>query len=233
MGGDYQRIYDEEAALYDRLVSAEDTEGRLGPALAGLCALDGRRVLEVGAGTGRITRLLLERGARVVALDRAAAMLQVARARGGPGALQLVHADARRLPVAARWADLAIAGWVFGHFRSWLADGWRDEIGAALDAMQRALAPSGTLAIIETLGTGVEVAGPPTPALAEYYAWMEGARGLERRVLRTDYAFDSVEAAAETCGAFFGPEMAARIRARGWRRVPEFTGLWSSAPVRA
>jgi len=41
----------------------------------------GQRVLEIGCGTGSVTSLLLERGARVVALDQAPEMLELARAR--------------------------------------------------------------------------------------------------------------------------------------------------------
>ncbi len=223
---DYEAIYRDGAEDYDRLVAAEDCDGALLPAIARVATLGD--VLEVGCGTGRITRQLVAAGARVTAFDRAPAMLAVARRRlaSAAGAFTLGEADARALPVADGWADLAIAGWVFGHFRSWHPETWRDEVGRALDEMARALRPGGTLVVVETLGTGFETPRAPTPALAEYFAWLEEARGLRRESLRTDYAFASVEEAAAVTGAFFGAPFAARVRAEGWARVPECTGLW-------
>src|SRR5690348_5039198 len=82
---------------------------------------------------------------------------------------ELGCADARRLPVNTRAFDVAIAGWVFGHFRYWMPNEWRDAIAAALLEMERALVPGGALVVIETLGTGTASAAPPSPALAEYY----------------------------------------------------------------
>lgn len=228
---DQAQIYAQHAAEYDALVAAEDCDGQLLPAIEALCPLRGARVVEVGAGTGRITRQLVAQGAQVLASDRAPAMLAIARAHlealGKPEAWQLVEADARALPAPSGEADLAIAGWVFGHLRHWLPDGWREAIGAALAEMKRTLRPGGTLIIIETLGTGREEPAPPNPALAEYYAWMEADQGLIRRALRTDYAFPDVERAATVTGFFFGAAFAERVRREQWRRIPECTGLWS------
>ena len=176
------------------------------------------RVLEVGAGTGGITRLLAGRGAEVVAIDRSAAMLRVAR-RHLPGSL-FIAADAAALPVTAGWASAAVAGWVFGHQRSWNPDGWRLSIARCLDQMQRALMPGGISIVIETLGTGVDTPRPP-PALLDYYAWLEEERGFTRRELRTDYLFASEEEARALCGFFFGDGVAVH-----GARVPECTGLW-------
>jgi len=217
------------ARRYDALVRAEDCDGHLVQALDAIAPIAGASWLEVGAGTGRITRQLVERGAaRVIASDRAAAMLSVAGEHvGGARRVSLAVADARALPVASGWADAAVAGWVFGHFRYWMPDGWRDHVGAALDEMARALRPGGALVVVETLGTGTEVAAPPSAALAEYYAWLERERGLRRVEIATDYEFRSAADAADVMGFFFGDQMADRVRDHGWRRVPEHTGVWS------
>lgn len=68
-------------------------------------------VLDVGAGDGRLARELADRGARVVALDRSAAMLTAAAGeRGGAGSdLSRVQADAARLPFADGSFDRVIA----------------------------------------------------------------------------------------------------------------------------
>ncbi|APR85981.1 Transcriptional regulator, ArsR family / Methyltransferase fusion [Minicystis rosea] len=227
---DQKQIYERHAAEYDALVAAEDCEGHLLPAIEAIATVHGARVVEVGAGTGRITRLLVAGGARVVAVDRSTAMLEIARrhlsALEAPGSWEIHCADARELPVASGEADVAIAGWVFGHLRYWLPDGWQEAIGLALAEMKRTLRPGGAMIVIETLGTGREDPLPPSPALAEYYGWMEGEHGMERAVIRTDYAFPDVDTAAATTGFFFGEAFGERVREERWRRIPECTGLW-------
>lgn len=228
MAPDAQTVYREHAAAYHRLVLAEDCDERLLPALESLKPLSGARVLEVGAGTGRITRGLIDRGARVEAFDKEEAMLDIAREyldSADPEHLHLGAADARDLPVEDDWADMAVAGWVFGHFRYWMPEDWRRQTSVALDEMDRALTDGGVGVVIETLGTGESEPSPPQ-GLVEYYDWLQTTRGCSYRSLRTDYQFEDVRTAAETLGFFFGPALAERIRAQGWARVPEVTGIW-------
>lgn len=228
---DYERIYREEPARYDAMVSAEDCDGAL-PALVAEVApgLRGSWALELGVGTGRVTRTLLRAGASVRGCEYSPAMLEVARRRlsdeGFPAsALDLVAGDAYALSFGEGWAELAVAGWVFGHALRWHPDDWRARITHALTSMRRALKPGGRMLVIETLGTGSAEPAPP-PGLAEYQRWLEDEWGLARRVLRTDYRFASPDEAAESMGFFFGDAMAARIRDERWSRVPECTGAW-------
>jgi SAM-dependent methyltransferase len=224
---DYARIYAAEAEAYDRMVRAEDCDGELARALAAY-VVRGTRALEVGVGTGRVTGILCDLGASVVGCEPAPAMLAVARARLAAYAdrVQLIEGTCATLAPEAAAYDLAIAGWVFGHLRTWRAPAWREAIGAELDRMQAAVRPGGAMILVETLGTGTASAAPPNPSLAEYYAWLEGERGFTRTVIRTDYAFANAEEAASAMGFFFGDELAARVRASGSGRVPEHTGVW-------
>ncbi len=225
---DYAAVYRDHAAAYDELVAAEDVDNNLGAWLAQ--RVNGStQAIDIGAGTGRVTRALLELGATVRASDREAAMIDVARQRLSDypaERLTLGVADAGSLPYSDGSADFVIAGWVYGHFRSWMPDDWRDAVGAALSEMRRVAAAGATLVIIETQGTGV-TEPRVSESLDEYFAWLESEHGFERTTIRTDYLFDSVEQAATRCGFFFGEAMAERIRSNGWARVPEFTGVWS------
>jgi ubiquinone/menaquinone biosynthesis C-methylase UbiE len=226
---DYTFIYERRAAEYDRMVAAEDCDGNLIRALNAIAPLEGAEVLEVGAGTGRITRQIVGAASRVVAVDRSQAMLDVARRHleaTGRVNWELRCADAVELPVASGWADVAVAGWVFGHSRYWHPESWRETIASAIGEMERALRPGGALIIIETLGTGAEEPRPPSAELAEYYGWLEGDRGFSMRSISTDYRFHDAEEAASAMGFFFGDDFAGEIRRRGWARVPEHTGLW-------
>jgi ubiquinone/menaquinone biosynthesis C-methylase UbiE len=79
--------------------------------------LRGISALDVGCGTGRFTRLLLELGATVTAADTSQEMLAEARRRN-PSA-RVVLADARRLPFEGGAFDLGISVWVYNHMASY------------------------------------------------------------------------------------------------------------------
>jgi ubiquinone/menaquinone biosynthesis C-methylase UbiE len=225
------RIYREDAEEYDALISAEDVDGCLARELARRVPLDGARLVDVGAGTGRIARLLSARVAHVDLVEREAPMLAVAERRLrtlGFSSFTTHLADARRMPLADASADVAIAGWVFGHFRSWMPDDWRHQVGTALCEMKRIVRPGGHRVVIETLGTGHEKPRQDA-ALDEYFACLEGEHGFVRSWIRTDYAFADVETAARVAGRFFGDAMAERIRGERWSRVPECTAIFVAA----
>ena len=226
---DQRDIYRDHAEEYDRLIAAEDCDGLLLPSLDAIAPLQDQVVLDVGTGTGRIARLVGSHARRVLGVEPSPAMLDIARRHlqaSGRQNFDLHLGSADRLPLASAVADVAIAGWVFGHFRYWMPDSWQVSVQQAIDEMNRCLRPGGTLIVIETLGTGTADPKPPSPQLAEYYQWLE-SQGFARRTLRTDYCFPDVETAATVCGFFFGPTLADTIRMQRWSRVPECTGLWS------
>lgn len=225
----YKNVYREQPQLYDALVRAEDTDDNIRQTLLEVCTLEGATIVEAGAGTGRLTRLMLEAGAaRIIATEIEPAMLAIAQKSLAhyAGKLECLVADARQLPAQDAIADVAIAGWVFGHFRSWMPDNWQSEVGAAVSHLERVTRPGGTVIVIETLGTGTE-SPAPAEALLEYYKWLEEERGFARTAIRTDYLFESVAEAERITGAFFGNDFAAKVREQQWRRVPECTGIWT------
>lgn len=67
------RIYQERAEAYDELISAEDVDGRLTPAVTERVPLAGMRIADIGAGTGRLARLFAAQAAHMHLIDRAAA----------------------------------------------------------------------------------------------------------------------------------------------------------------
>jgi ubiquinone/menaquinone biosynthesis C-methylase UbiE len=81
----------------------------------------GRRIVDVGTGTGRAAIGLAERGASLIGLDASAEMLRVAgtRARQAGVSVQLALADAHRLPLADRSVDGAVSLRVLMHALDW------------------------------------------------------------------------------------------------------------------
>src|SRR5580693_7936330 len=71
----WELLYRLEPELYDRLAGAE----RLHPGGVGWLPRDVDRIAEVGAGTGRLTLELIERGRRVVAVEPAQPLRRILR----------------------------------------------------------------------------------------------------------------------------------------------------------
>jgi SAM-dependent methyltransferase len=106
--------------------------------LAGMRERDGV-VLEVGCGSGLLTRHLIDAGHHVVATDASTAMLDLAKQNIGSAA------DIRRLTLPADPVPSADAIVSVGHALSYLPD--EDSLDAALVALATALQPGGVLAI--------------------------------------------------------------------------------------
>ena len=225
----FAHVYQHRAADYDRLVSREDYHERLPHALARACAPAGLDVVETGAGTGRLTRLLAPAARRIHAFDASRAMLDVAAAhlrRAGCANACLGLADHRALPLPARCADLALEGWSFGHLAERHPDRWRAEVQRAVAELRRVVRPGGTVVLVETLGTGRTEPRPPSEALARMYTELTVGQGFAATWLRTDYRFASVAEAEALTRMFFGDELADRVAREGSSDLAECTGIW-------
>jgi ubiquinone/menaquinone biosynthesis C-methylase UbiE len=224
----FKDIYANQSQAYNAMVSREDYEGNLLPALDGIRPLVDADVVEFGAGTGRVTRLLAPHVRHIHAFDAEPAMLAVARETlvplGDNWALDV--ADNAHLPVEDDSADVAIEGWSFGHAPTWHGANWHAVIDSYLAEMARVLRTGGTAVLIETMGTGHETPAPPAPHLEELFAYFEGPHGFQYRWIRTDYEFESVEEAERLTRFFFGDELADRIVAEQMTILPECTGIW-------
>ena len=97
--------YGEVAARYDELRPQDEGWWALFDLLSREGDLLGKRVLDVGCGTGRFGAALAERGARVWGVDASAEMVDLARERGVNAKL----ARAEALPFKEGWFDRAVA----------------------------------------------------------------------------------------------------------------------------
>ena len=225
----FEEIYAAHADEYDQLVAREDYQNNILAALREICPLEGAEVVEFGAGTGRLTRLLAPLAKRIRAFDASAHMLAVAEetlGQMGVSNWSLGVADNHNIPVESASADLSIEGWSFGHATGWYPDRWREEIGAALGEMTRVLRPGGTAVLLETMTTGSETPRPPTEELATFYAWLENEHGFSSKSIRTDYKFESMEEADRLTRFFFGDGLADHVRRENSLILPECTGIW-------
>lgn len=137
---DLSRTFDEDAELYDRarpgypprLFADLDALAGTGP---------GCRVLEVGAGTGKATVPLAERGCRITAVELGADMAAVARRKlAGFEAVEVVTADFESWPLPRERFDVVVSATAFH---------WIDPAVRMVKAAD-ALRPGGALAVVAT-----------------------------------------------------------------------------------
>ncbi|HXL14753.1 MAG TPA: class I SAM-dependent methyltransferase [Methylomirabilota bacterium] len=132
----WTRFWRERAEIDD----VYPTEGRVVEQILAETPVEGKRVLEVGAGSGRDSVSLAESGAIAILLDYSAASLEVARgvAERAGQRVHLVKADALRMPFRDRDIDVLFHQGLLEHFRDPLP---------LLRENVRVLAPGGILLV--------------------------------------------------------------------------------------
>jgi ubiquinone/menaquinone biosynthesis C-methylase UbiE len=121
------------ASTYDELRPVDANWWELFELLVREGDLAGRRVLDVGCGTGRLSAALAERGSRVWGVEPSREMAARARERG----VNVKVARAERLPFKEGWFERAVL-WLVAHLV---------ERPAAFGELARVLSPDGRIAI--------------------------------------------------------------------------------------
>ena len=221
-----QEVYSSHAREYEELVSHEDYHGNILQAIRAIAPLSNADVVDLGAGTGRLACLLQAHVHRVIACDLSPHMLRIARdkLRKGHGEWLAAAADHRHLPLPIHSADLVVSGWSVSYVTVWYPDDWSAQADAWLEETRRVLRKGGHVILLESLGTGNEEP-QRLPHLENFYGWLDRA-GFRSTWIRTDYQFETPEAAARIAGFFFGDEMKQRILCEWLTILPECTGVW-------
>jgi SAM-dependent methyltransferase len=193
----WELLYRLEPGLYDRLASAE----QLHPGVVGWLPRDVDRIAEVGAGTGRLTMELIERGQRVVAVEPALPLRRILRrklaAADHGDRVRVIRGFFDQLPLPDDFAGLVVA---CSAFTPSSAHGGE----AGLAEMERVCGPGGCVAII----------------WPNHLDWL-AARGYRYVSFPGPMSveFGSYHEAAELAEIFY-PEAADEVRRHGSRRVP-------------
>lgn len=229
MSDHFKSIYANDAERYERLIAREDQRGNLFQTLMEIHPFAGKTIVEFGAGTGRLTRIMSVLVDYIHAFDIAPAMLTEGYrvlSETGMENWSFTQADNRHMPIISNIADIVLEGWSFGHVMSWYPETWQVETDNMLAEMERIVKPDGTMILIETMGTGNRKPSPPSADLGKLYDYWQEQHGFQYQWIRTDYQFESVVEADELMRFFFGDEMADTLVADKNIIIPECTGVW-------
>jgi SAM-dependent methyltransferase len=202
----WELLYRREPELYDRLAQAE----RLHPAVIDWLPSGVDRIVEVGAGTGRLTLELVGRARELVAIEPVKPFRQIlerklSQTEHGCSA-SVIPGFFDDLPVDDASADVVIVCSAFTSAPEHGGD-------AGLAEMERVCRPGGYVVIV-------------WPLSAEWLA----ARGYRHVSFPGEMfvEFTSPEEAAELTEVFY-PAAASEVRRNRWRRVP-FAALGNEPP---
>jgi SAM-dependent methyltransferase len=199
----WELLYRLEPELYDRLATAE----RLHPGIVGWLPGDVGQIAEIGAGSGRLTMQLIERGQRIVAVEPALPLRQLLRrklaAAGHGDRVEVVPGFFDELPLPSGFADLVVTC-------SALTPAPEHGGAAGLAEMERVGRPGGLVAIVWPNHLDW------LAAHGYRYVSFPGPMSVE---------FGSQHEAVELAQIFY-PQAAGEIRRRGSRQVPfEVVGI--------
>ena len=193
----WELLYRLEPELYDRLATAE----RLHPQVVNWLPRGLNQIAEVGAGTGRLTMQLIERGRRIVAVEPALPLRRILRrklaAADHGNRVRVIRGFFDQLPLPDDFADLVVACSAFTPAPEHGGE-------AGLTEMERVCRPSGSVVII----------------WPNHLDWL-AARGYRHVSFAGPMAleFRSYDEAVELAEIFF-PAASDEIRRRRSRRVP-------------
>ncbi len=222
-----KQIYQTEAEQYQALVGREDYENHLLPAILSIDPLEGKTVIELGAGTGRVSCLIVPCCRTLIAADVSHHMLALGkqyltRSKHKNWCLSLESHWA--LPFRNQSADVVIAGWSFCYAALDAGKAWQTALENGLNEVWRILRPDGKLILIESLGTGYETPNAPE-VLVEYLDYLN-THGFTSKWIRTDYCFADLKEAQSLTTFFFGEDPLPMWETPQGMIVPECTGLW-------
>lgn len=200
----------EQIGLFTLMTQAIDRDGRIAAAMEALAPIDGRRLLDVGAGVGDRTIRYAESAAHVYALEPDPQALPILRGRiksSGATNVTVLPGGAHSIPLDADCVDAAYATWAY-FFGPGSEPGLRE--------LERVVRPGGNIAIVQNYGRD-ELASLWTPDEAECESWVGWfeQQGFVCEVVDTVWSFSTVEDAARVLEFLWGARAGTQVRASG------------------
>ena len=128
---------------YERLISCEDYLGNIPRTLQEIADFRGKVAVDLGAGTGRLSRMVAPYARKVIAVDFAPDMLRIAAEKLqqiDPPVDWSVHvSDMRHIPLEDQAADIVMAGWSLCYLASSNDPNWEQNLARVMAETERVL----------------------------------------------------------------------------------------------
>jgi len=228
-------VYRNRADEYDRLISREDYQKNISTALETLFRPEGLDIIDLGAGTGRLSSIFAPKAGSLLAFDASLAMLRICLQKFQgleKNRTWTVTGDHRYIPLAPSTADVILSGWSVSYLASWEPVSAEKNLSLWLSEARRILRASGLIILFESLGTG-NSQPIKLEHLRTFYEWLD-KQHFQHTWIRTDYRFESLDEAVRLTDFFFGRELSDRVREENLMILPECTGIWwleKEAPI--
>ena len=213
----WPQIYRDAPEIFEAFGQAEDPEGLIAGRVQALAGLAGKRVLEIGCGTGRYSGAWAEHATGYVALEPSPKMLGLARTSCEDSGVHLVRGRGEGLPFRDESFDRVVATWVLAYLRP---EACRRVLGEAERVFRKG--GGGGIWLVENHWTGDFQALRRREGLGGEpgVARLLEAHGFEAvEVVKTELRFPSALEAERILGALCGPDVAERLRRRPTSRL--------------
>jgi ubiquinone/menaquinone biosynthesis C-methylase UbiE len=207
------------ARAFDRLRRFQRERRSILGRIGEICAIQGARVVELGAGTGVVTQELARAAAAVAAFDRSTEMVALARSnlrRRGVLNCSVALAEHVQIPLADGCADLVLAAWSLDNV-VYDSDetAWRSELDRVVGEMRRLAAAGGVVMVVASPYGGRDLVGH-----------LERAHGFHRRLFKTVWRFPSKRVARAAVTTFFNRRVWKDYRPHWPKDLVTLAGIW-------
>lgn len=227
-------IYKKYATEYDKLVTAEDYQNNLTEELLNKIEWDKKIVYEAGIGTGRLSKIYIDKIEKLYGFDREAHMLNRCKKnlKKYSDKIVLNVGENENLPLVKNKAHIFIEGWSFGHTIVENNNDIQSTTVKLLNNINQITTDNSVKILIETLGTNVKDPEINNTDLIEFYSLLEEEYAFVKTIVKTDYKFNDYREAAQIMGFFFGEEMKDKVLESKSAVVPEYTGIWIKSKMK-
>ncbi len=221
-------IYENHSEQYHELVKYEDYQNNL-PKFLGRFFNKKQTVLELGIGTGRVTKMYIDKVNKAICCDKYAHMIEKAKKnlKSYESQIEYKYIDTKDIGKLEVKCDLVIEGWAVGHS---VIDEFADLdnfLKLLFNQIYSKLNKNGTIIFIETMGSNVDNPRIPLKELEVFYEKLENVYLMTKTLVETDYKFPTIEDAKRIMTFFFGEQIKEDINSN---IVKEFTGVWLCSP---
>lgn len=213
------KIYDQSAEMYERLSRCQDSRNDILKFILKKADLKNKVVLDMGAGSGKLSIPMALKAKQIYAMDISKPMLKILRRKIKSKKMKnirVLESGYSNIPLPNESVDLIVSLWSFpAHSSSWERD---------LKEARRVLKKGGEIILIDSNYGGEyqrikkKVKDPEfTSKLTEFnknmHKWL-ASKGFRYSIIKTLSEFGSKRNVEKACGPFFGYEISTYLLAR-------------------